>query len=253
MRAVVRSVVRVLGRSTLQPLGEEVERLPGLRLLLAREVDAPLGSGRPSPRRRPGTPRRARTWSTARGSASRPGRATSRRPAGGRSPSGANFSLSTKIGPSTARSSSPMPFGRVLGVERPLLLREQLAHRPRAAPSTSRTLVACRASPSSTPEQTKPPGIASTSTPKAGDRAHARRVARPARPAAASRPSRRPSPGRAERAPRAPASFSVRSGVSKKNTCRIWASSGSIPSATTAERVIGLRHRQLQLDACRRP
>ena len=33
-----------------------------------------------------------------------------------------------------------------------------------------------------------------------------------------------------------PAAFSVSSGVSKKNTCRIWASSGSIPSAASVER-----------------
>ena len=55
--------------------------------------------------------RRARTWSRARGSASRRGRATSRARACGRSPRGVESSLSTKIGPSTERSSSASPSG----------------------------------------------------------------------------------------------------------------------------------------------
>ena len=117
------------GLRSLELPGEELERLPRLRLLLAAEVDAAPGEERPRLRRDLERLAGARTSSTARGCASRRGRATSRRPSCGRSSSGANFSLSTKIGPSTDRSSSDEALGRVLGVERALLLREQLAQR----------------------------------------------------------------------------------------------------------------------------
>ena len=45
---------------------------------------------------------------------------------------GLTLSLSTKIGPSTARSSRAMPAGDVVAEELALLLREQLAQRARA-------------------------------------------------------------------------------------------------------------------------
>ena len=78
----------------------------------------PRAARKPAPRRRPGTPPTARTWSTARGPGSRPGyshiSATILRP----NSFGKKLSLSTKIGPSTVRSSSAMPVRRVLVVER---------------------------------------------------------------------------------------------------------------------------------------
>ena len=60
------------------------------------------------------------------------------------------------------------PVGRVLGEERPLLLREELAQRPLARDGFLH--VAGRGHPFIDPEQTNPPGDASTSTPKLGER-----------------------------------------------------------------------------------
>ncbi len=97
-------------------------------------------------------------------------------------------------------------------------------------------------------EQTNPPGIASTSTPKfsesrssASSDGHDRSQLDDGVVAAAL-----DAPGADDDARRR---SSARSGVSKKNTCRIWASSGSMPRALTAERRSRVGDGELELDA----
>ena len=89
----------------------------------------------------------------------------------------------------------------------------------------SRTAVGC-SFPLNEPEQTKPPGIASTSTPKLGDfRSSAGSSSGTTGRSFTTESSPFPWIRRARTT--TPVWLSARSGVSKKNTCRIWASSGS--------------------------
>ena len=85
------------------------------------------------------------------------------------------------------------------------------------------------------PEHTNPPGIASTSTPKFGE---ARNSGESSSGTTGRSFTTESSPFRWTRRARTttPFLFNVRSGVSKNDTMRICASSGSIPSDITAER-----------------
>ena len=104
-----------------------------------------------------------------------------------------------------------------------------------ALPSAVSRIVAASARPFSDAEQTYPPGIASTSTLTVGERriSSGRSTGSTGRSLTTVSPAR-PCILRARAT--MPAALSSRSGVSKKKTCRICASSGSSPSATTAAR-----------------
>ena len=85
------------------------------------------------------------------------------------------------------------------------------------------------------PEQTKPPGMASTSTPNAADLRTAAGTSSGTSGLILTIAS--PTLRCTLRArTTTPCWFSARSGVSKKATCRSWASSGSIPRRTRADR-----------------
>ena len=205
--------------------------------------------GTPAPRRRPGTPPTARTSSTARGSASRRGRATARRPACGRSPSGENLSLSTKIGPRIDRSSSSSPRARASAKNARCSLENSL--RSGCSPDDDvRRPRPRRARPSSTPSRrsrraSRRPRRRSSATARSSSGSSAGTTGRSFTTESS------PLPWTRRARTTTPRSFSARSGVSKKKTWRIWASSGSSPSAATAERWSCSRHGQLQLDAVR--
>src|SRR5215211_7475714 len=153
---------------------------------------------------------------------------TSRRP---RSP--VDFSFSTKIGPSTDRSSRLTPSGACSAKKARCALENSL--RTGRSPVTAAVTASGATSPLRDAEQTKPPGIASTSTKKPG----VRRSSGASSSGTTGRSLTTESPPlRCTRRARAttPAPLSARSGVSKKNTWRICASSGSRPSAPIAER-----------------
>ena len=91
------------------------------------------------------------------------------------------------------------------------------------------------ATPFIVPEQTNPPGRASTSTPKAGDF----RISGGSSSGATGRSltvESPPLPWIRRARTTTPALLRERSRVSKKSTCRIWASSGSRSRAATADR-----------------
>ena len=182
--------------------------------------------------------RRVRTWSRARGSASRRDRATSRCTSLRPKPAGVELSLSTKIGPSSVEVVELEAGGRVLprrtrrcGLVNSL----RVARLPRMRFFTSAALQ---------------PRL--HATPSTRSRRASRRAPRPSRERARSSSgsssgttgrsltTRRPrGPARAARARSRPARLSRRSGVSKNQTSRICASSGSRPSASIAERCAG--------------
>ena len=144
------------------------------------------------------------------------------------------FSFITGIGPSTTRSENATPSGaRSSNSARCSFVK--ILRRGRSPPTASQTAALSPPTAFSDPEQTKPPGMASTSTPKLGDTRSSAgsslgTTGRSLMTVSAPRPCTR----RARAT--TPALSSARSGVSKKKTCRIWASSGSMPSARTAER-----------------
>ena len=125
----------------------------GLRLLLAVEVDAALREEGPRLGGDLEGLAAAGTWSTARGCASRPGRATARRRAGGRGPRGVNLSLSTVIGPRTARSSSSRPSGACSAKKARCSLVNSLRIGARARRRTSAHVGRSSIAPSSTPSR----------------------------------------------------------------------------------------------------
>ena len=234
---------RLAGGCRLQPLGEELERLARLRLLLAAKVYAT--SGEKGPRLCSDLERLARS---ALGRELEDPRSVGIQPHLGDHPAIERFRGELQL-EHEDRSENGQVVERealrgVLVVEGPLLPREQPLQPPfpRMVSRTSDFGV-----PFIEPEQTNPPGITSTSTPNSGDRR--------TRPGSSDGTTGRSfttesSPFLCTRRARAttPRSYSVRSGVSKKNTWRIWASRGSISRAATVE-VLGLRHREFQLDA----
>ena len=127
------SAGRAPQRGAFASSGEVLERLARLGLLLAGEVDAALREEDP----RLGGDLEGLVAASHLVDSSRMREpsgyshisATSRRLA----PAGVNLSLSTKIGPSISRSSSPDPLRSVLGEERALLLGEELADRTLSA------------------------------------------------------------------------------------------------------------------------
>ena len=228
----VSSCGRRLRACRLQSLGEELERLPGLRLLLAGEVDARARQERPRLRGD-----LERLGGRALGRELEDARVVRVEPHLGDELAAEALRRELELEHEDRAQDREVveldALRRVLGVERPLLLREQLAQRPLAghAPPGRRV----PGVPFIDPEQTNPPGIASTSTPNAGERAQlGRELGGDDRPQLDDRVvalSLHP-----PRADDDAGALSARSGVSKKNTWRIWASSGSIPSAATAER-----------------
>ena len=192
---------------------------------------------------RPGAPPPARTWSRARGSGTVRVEPQLRRPAGGRIRP-VEHQLQDEDRSEDSEVVELEAVGRVRCEKRPLLLREQLPDgtlvvtadprsafggTPLARPSTRSRRASRR------PRRRSPVTSA------------ARRAARSARPGGASRPSRRPCAGPAGPA-RRPRSFSA------GRACRRRTPGGSGRRADRCRAprspsVVGLRNRQLQLDA----
>ena len=206
--------------------GEELERglrlgllRPGERDAMLREVGAALGGDLEGLCR-------AGTSSRARGSASHPGRATSRRRAGARAAFGVKTVLRMNVGPERDEGVELEACRRVRRVERPLVLREELAEGQHAGDRVARTSWPV-VRPLSDPEQTKPPGSASTSTLNDGSRRSS--AGSSAGTTGRSLTTVSPAPPWIRRArTTTPAPLRARSGVSKKKTCRGFASTGSI-------------------------
>ena len=216
-----------------------------LRLLLALEVDALRRPGRRAPS--------TATWKASAGRALRRQLEDPRavgvqphlgRPAACRSPPAGVFSLSTKIGPRSGRSSSSAPSGACASNSARCSFENRSRIGPRRA-STSRT-ADWPARPSSSPSRRS----------RRATRRPRRRTSGPCGPPLGSSEGTTGRSFTTESSPffcvrRArttrPALSSARSGVSRKKTCRICASSGSIPSDRTAERC-RVGHGQLQLD-----
>ena len=146
---------------------------------------------------------------------------------------GVKRSFRTKIGPRTERSSSATPSGAWAAYSVRCSL-EKSRRRGRPPARVLRT-IGFSTSTFSRPEQTKPPGMALTSTPNPGWRRSAAGSSSGTTGRSFTTASS-PLPWMRRVRTTSPCALSASSGVSKKNTWRIWASSGSSPSAATVER-----------------
>ena len=171
--------------------------------------------------RRPRDPRRGGTWSRARRCASRPGSshisATMRR----LNVSGSIFSLSTKIGPSTERSSSASPVGACSAKNARCVFENSLrsGSSPLDRSRHGRRAAAC---PSARPSTRSRPAGRRPRRSKLGQPCAARPAARPGRPARSLITESSARPWIRRGSATTPALFRPSCGVSKKKTWRIW-------------------------------
>ena len=127
----------------------------------------PCRSGTLASRRRPGRPPPARTSSTARGSSSCPGRARARRRACGRGPRARTSASARRSG--RGSRGRPARARRVRGPRTAPAAPWRRACEAASLPATASLTSVVPSVRFIEPEQTKPPGIASTSTPKFGE------------------------------------------------------------------------------------
>ena len=223
---------------------EVLERGLGLGLLHAGQVDPATLEEDPRLRGDVEGGRLGRTWSRARGCGCRRGSSTARRPAPDRGRGGVNASLRAVIGPRGRTSSRVSPAGAYWSRNARCLLLNSV----RGGSPPSREL---RTVPGSSfflrrAEQTKPPGIASISTPNP-------------EPARSSAGSSSGTTGRSftvtssrfsVRRARAitPPALSSRSGVSKNQTCTHVRAQRVQVEGRDRGASVGVWHAHLQLD-----